>query len=92
MLEVETHGSELVVRVRDDGIGLDPDFLPRAFDLFTRGTQADEPALPGLGVGLALVRRLVDLHDGTVAAASDGRGRGSTFEVRLPVVAGVPEP
>lgn len=90
-LEGAVHGCELVLRVRDDGAGFDPEFLPRAFELFTRGPQAAEPAVAGLGVGLALVRRLVELHGGTVEAASEGPGRGSTFEVRLPVVVVVAE-
>ena len=91
LLEAEAAGRDLVLRVHDDGAGLDPEFLPRAFELFTRGPQRPDTAVGGLGVGLALVRRLVELHDGTVVAVSDGAGLGSTFEVRLPVVAGVAE-
>jgi PAS domain S-box-containing protein len=74
-----------VLRVRDDGIGIAQDLLPHVFDLFT---QADRPlahAQGGLGIGLALVRKLVELHGGSVAAASAGLGQGSEFTVRLPL-------
>jgi signal transduction histidine kinase len=71
--------------VRDSGIGIAADTLPHIFDLFV---QADPPARPhgaGLGIGLALVRTLVELHGGSVAAVSAGKGQGSEFSVRLPV-------
>ena len=78
---------EAVLRVHDTGIGISPDLLPRLFDLFVQGDPGSERVRSGLGVGLAVVRRLVELHDGTVTASSDGPGRGSTFTVRLPCVA-----
>ncbi len=75
-----------VVRVRDTGIGISADMLPRLFDLFAQGHQALDRAQGGLGIGLTLVRRLVELHGGRVEASSDGPGRGSVFTVRLPAV------
>jgi signal transduction histidine kinase len=72
--------------VRDSGIGIDPEMLPHIFDLFVQGgRQALDRAQGGLGIGLALVRRLVMLHGGSVEAFSDGRGTGSRFVVRLPL-------
>jgi PAS domain S-box-containing protein len=75
----------IVVRVRDNGVGIAPDLLPRLFDLFVQSDRRPEGAEGGLGLGLALVRSLVDLHGGTVEARSDGPGCGSEFTVRLPV-------
>jgi signal transduction histidine kinase len=76
---------EAVVRVRDDGIGIGADLLPRIFDLFTQGEQALDRAGAGLGIGLTLVRSLVEMHGGRVEARSDGPGHGSELEVRLPL-------
>ncbi len=71
------------ISVADSGIGISPELLPRVFDLFTQG---DAPSSqPGLGIGLALARRLVELHDGSLDARSEGAGRGSEFVIRLPV-------
>jgi PAS domain S-box-containing protein len=75
-----------VVRVRDDGAGIPQEMLSRVFDLFTQIGAAGDAQAGGLGIGLALVRRLVELHGGTVAAYSDGPGRGSEFVVRLPLL------
>jgi signal transduction histidine kinase len=83
-------GEYLEIRVRDDGTGIAATDLPRIFDLFTQAGQNDERELGGLGIGLALVRRLVELHGGTVAAQSAGLGHGSEFIVRLPRRAGQP--
>jgi CheY-like chemotaxis protein len=74
----------VVLDVRDDGIGIAPDLLPRVFEAFVQGTQGKERAGGGLGLGLALVRTLVSMHGGEVEARSDGIGNGSTFTVRLP--------
>jgi signal transduction histidine kinase len=76
---------EAVIRVHDDGIGIATDLLPRVFDLFAQGEQALDRSGAGLGIGLTLVRSLVELHGGRVEARSDGPGRGSEFEVRLPL-------
>jgi CheY-like chemotaxis protein len=81
-----TNGRDgLTVAVRDDGIGMTPEMLPRLFTLFSQGPTARDDATVGLGVGLAMVRGLVELHGGTVEARSAGTGRGSEFIVRLPV-------
>ena len=73
----------LSISVRDSGVGISADLLPRIFDLFTQG-ETNSPQ-PGLGIGLALARRLVELHDGHIEAHSEGLGRGSEFVVRLPL-------
>jgi PAS domain S-box-containing protein len=87
MIRVSAHaaGSLAMVRVRDNGIGLAPDLLPRVFDLFIQGERGLDRAEGGLGIGLTLVDRLVRLHGGTVSAASPGPGQGSEFVVRLPL-------
>jgi two-component system, sensor histidine kinase len=72
------------LRVEDDGIGIPPELLPRIFDLFAQGEQALDRVSGGLGIGLAVVRRLAEAHGGSASASSDGRGRGSSFVVRLP--------
>ena len=76
---------EAVVGVRDDGIGIAGDLLPRIFDLFAQGEQGLDRTGAGLGIGLTLVRSLVEMHGGRVEARSDGPGEGSEFEVRLPL-------
>lgn len=72
------------VRVRDTGVGIEPALLPRIFDWFVRGQHAHEMGRDGVGVGLALTRELVELHGGTIVAASKGKGLGAEFTVRLP--------
>jgi two-component system, sensor histidine kinase len=81
---VHTHDGQAVVRVRDSGIGIAPDALPHIFDLFKQANEGDPRSRSGLGIGLALVRDLVELHGGSVTAASSGPGQGSEFTVRLP--------
>jgi signal transduction histidine kinase len=76
---------EAVVIVRDDGIGIAADLLPRIFDLFVQGEQGLDRTGAGLGIGLTLVRSLVEMHGGHVEARSEGPGKGSEFEVRLPL-------
>jgi len=76
-----------ILSVRDDGVGISPDMLPRVFDLFVQGEQSLDRAEGGLGVGLTVVKRIVELHGGSVEARSPGRGRGSEFVVRLPLIA-----
>jgi signal transduction histidine kinase len=81
---VHTKDGEAIVRIRDSGIGIAPEALPHIFDLFKQGNAADPHSKPGLGVGLAVVRSLVELHGGSVTVASAGVGQGSEFTVRLP--------
>jgi CheY-like chemotaxis protein len=85
-IRIETceEGEDAVIRIADTGAGIAPELLPRVFELFAQGEQGPDRAQGGLGLGLALVRRLTDLHAGTVTAHSEGPGRGSTFVVRLP--------
>ena len=95
-LTAERDGGEFVVKVRDNGIGIDPELLPRVFDLFTQADCSLDRSQGGLGIGLTLVRRLVEMHGGSVTASSAGIGKGSEFVVRLPgldvAVAEEPEP
>ncbi|HET9314888.1 MAG TPA: ATP-binding protein, partial [Vicinamibacteria bacterium] len=89
-LEGRQEGEWLVVRVRDNGIGIAPDVLPRLFDMFYRADRSLEQHEAGLGIGLTLVRQLVELHGGSVDAHSEGTGRGSEFVVRLPLARAAP--
>jgi signal transduction histidine kinase len=82
-LAAEVAAGEVVLRVRDNGIGIAPDLLPRVFDLFQQGDGPGGRGCGGLGIGLALVKSLVELHGGSVAAFSGGPGMGSQFVVRL---------
>jgi len=77
---------DVVVEVRDEGIGIGADQLPRVFDWFYQGDRPVDRAPGGLGVGLALVKRLVEMHGGAITARSDGAGRGCAFAVRLPAI------
>ncbi|HET8551270.1 MAG TPA: PAS domain-containing protein [Gammaproteobacteria bacterium] len=83
-VSAQADGSVALLRVRDEGIGIEPDLLPLVFDLFTQSAQSIDRSEGGLGLGLALVRNLVELHGGSVEARSEGQGRGSEFIVRLP--------
>lgn len=74
----------VVVKVSDTGIGISPELLPRVFDLFVQGDRSIARTEGGLGIGLTLVQKLAEMHDGTVTAASDGPGQGAEFTVRLP--------
>jgi PAS domain S-box-containing protein len=84
-LAAEHRGSEVAVSVRDTGIGIDAEQLPQIFEMFSQAAPAIERAQGGLGIGLSLVRGLVELHGGAIEARSGGRGMGSEFIVRLPV-------
>jgi len=84
-LSVACDSGEVVVRVRDTGIGISPEMMLRLFDMFSQADTALARSQGGLGVGLALVRGLVALHEGTVQVQSEGAGRGSEFTVRLPL-------
>jgi signal transduction histidine kinase len=77
--------SEVEIRVRDDGIGIPADLMPMIFNLFTQLDRTSGPTQSGLGIGLALVQRLIEMHGGSVTAHSDGPGRGSEFVIRLPL-------
>ena len=85
-LEAYSEDGEAVLAVSDNGSGLSPDALEGVFDMFTQADASDTRAQHGLGIGLALVRNLVEMHGGVVGAQSDGPGLGSRFEVRLPLV------
>jgi signal transduction histidine kinase len=74
-----------VIQVRDSGIGIAADSMPHIFDLFVRADTAAVQTRPGMGIGLALVRSILDSHHGTVSAASEGIGMGSEFTVRLKI-------
>jgi len=87
-LEMTTEGGDVVIRVADNGRGIPAETLPRIFELFVQGEQSLDRAEGGLGIGLTLLRSLVELHHGSVEAHSDGAGKGSTFTVRLPLASG----
>ena len=82
----ERVGESAVITVQDTGIGLSAEMLPRVFDMFSQVDRSKERAQGGLGIGLALVKRLVEMHGGSVAAHSDGPDRGCRFVVRLPLI------
>jgi PAS domain S-box-containing protein len=84
----ELHGDLVEIRVRDQGIGIAPELLPRVFELFTQADRSLDRSRGGLGVGLTLARRLVELHGGVLTASSEGVGRGSEFSIRLPLAPG----
>ena len=85
-IQVRTHTEDpsAVIEVMDNGLGIAPDLLPRIFDIFVQGEGSLDRAQGGLGAGLAIVKRLIEQHGGTVTARSPGVGQGSTFEIRLP--------
>lgn len=92
VLEAQVHGETVYISVRDNGIGIPGELQPLVFDLFTQGVRALDRAQGGLGIGLTLVRTLVELHGGTVQVRSDGIGLGSEFIVLLPLCAERPQP
>jgi PAS domain S-box-containing protein len=85
VVSLAREGADAVLRVRDNGIGIDPKDLDAVFDLFVQGHDQARARGAGLGLGLSLVKKLVELHGGTVAARSEGEGRGAEFIVRLPL-------
>ena len=87
-LTADEKDGEVVIEVRDTGVGISPEMLSHVFELFTQVDTSIERASGGLGIGLSLVRALVGLHGGSVRAESDGRGKGSVFTVRLPSAIG----
>ncbi len=84
-IAAQREGEQALLRVFDTGVGIDAEMLPRVFDLFVQEQQSLARSAGGLGLGLAIVRSLVELHGGSVAADSPGRGAGSTFTIRLPL-------
>jgi len=82
----EREGSELIVRVRDTGIGILPEMLPRIFESFVQGDRSIDRSQGGLGIGLTVAKNLIELHGGRIEAHSPGIGKGSEFVIRLPVV------
>lgn len=91
-VSLKVDGANAVLCVEDDGYGIAPELLPRIFDLFVQGERTLDRAQGGLGIGLTLVRRLVELHGGTVSAFSEGPNRGSAFTVRFPCIAAPERP
>jgi PAS domain S-box-containing protein len=85
-LSIQEEADEMALRVRDTGIGIAPDSLPHIFELFTQAPRSLDRSQEGLGIGLAVVRKLVEMHGGTVEAHSAGLGKGSEFIARLPVL------
>ena len=84
-LTAEAEEGSLIVQVSDTGVGITPDMLTRIFDMFTQAHRSMDRAQGGLGIGLTLVKRLAELHDGSIQAESAGPGCGSTFTLRLPL-------
>ena len=84
-LDIQEANGEAVIRVRDTGMGIPPEMLGKIFDLFTQVDRSLDRSQGGLGVGLTLVRKLVELHGGAVRVSSEGIGKGAEFTVRLPV-------
>jgi len=91
-LTARADAQEVVIVVRDEGVGIDAELLPHVFDLFIQADRSLERRQGGLGIGLTLVRRLVEMHGGRVEVASGGAGRGSEFTIRLPRLAVAPAP
>jgi signal transduction histidine kinase len=91
-LSAEQAGCEVVVRVRDNGIGIAPELLPHVFDMYAQADPTLSRSRSGLGIGLTLVRSLVELHGGRVDAHSNGPGQGSEFAVRIPLATQIEPP
>lgn len=86
-VSLSTERGEAVIRIRDTGVGIAPETLPKIWEMFAQGEHSSEQARSGLGIGLSLAKQLVQLHAGRIDAASDGLGKGSEFSVRLPLMA-----
>jgi CheY-like chemotaxis protein len=90
-LTAERSGDEVVVRVRDTGIGIEPEMLSKVFEMFVQAGRRSDRSQGGLGIGLSLVKTLVEMHGGGIEAHSEGPGTGSEFVIRLPVLTGPAE-
>ena len=88
-VESRNEGEEAVISISDNGVGIAEELRPHIFDLFVQGTRTLDRAQGGLGIGLAVVKRLVEMHCGRVSIASQGTGKGTTFEIRLPRIVSV---
>jgi len=86
-VEVHSDGGEAVITITDNGVGIPAELLPQIFDLFVQSNRSLDRSQGGLGIGLSVVRRLIEMHGGRVSAASEGPGRGARFEMVLPVIA-----
>lgn len=84
LLQTHAREDQVILRIVDNGIGMAPELASRVFDLFTQGARSSDRSSGGLGLGLALVKSLVEFHDGSVTCLSEGMGKGSTFTVSLP--------
>src|SRR5690606_7162176 len=91
-VRMEAGDQEVAISVSDNGIGIAPNVLPRVFDLFAQAEGSSDRSQGGLGLGLAVVKSLVDLHGGRIAARSEGIGKGTTFTFFLPRLAGSGQP
>ena len=83
-VQVRDEGTEAVIEITDNGVGISKELLPQVFDLFVQSKRTLDRAQGGLGIGLAIVKRLVEMHGGRITAASGGLGEGATFQIRLP--------
>jgi CheY-like chemotaxis protein len=90
-VEMRADGDQAVITITDNGVGIPAELLPRIFDLFVQSNRSLDRSQGGLGIGLSVVQRLIEMHGGSVRAASDGPGSGARFEVVLPVIARPPE-
>jgi signal transduction histidine kinase/ActR/RegA family two-component response regulator len=85
-VQTRSEDSSAVIEISDTGVGISPELLPRIFDLFVQSDRTLDRSLGGLGIGLSVVKRLIEMHGGQVTGRSEGLGRGSTFEIRLPLI------
>jgi signal transduction histidine kinase len=89
-LAAQSSGDKIIVRVSDTGIGIPKTMLTHIFEMFAQAEQSMDRAQGGLGLGLSLAKRLVEMHDGSIEAQSEGPGHGSTFVIRLPMAKAPP--
>jgi PAS domain S-box-containing protein len=85
-LELRRQRARAAIVISDSGVGISPELLPRVFDLFVQGDRSLDRSQGGLGIGLSVVKRLIEMHQGSVTAFSEGPGRGSVFEIQLPLI------